>query len=76
MEGFISHFSAAKMWNIPCIETVIGNEITGSDTVDFTVTKHNARFRINGKKVHSTEFALPPGAVPGISYASVSFTAM
>jgi len=63
MESFVSHFSAAMMWNIPCIETVIGNEITGSDTVDFTVTKYNARFRINGKKVHSTEFALPPGAV-------------
>lgn len=63
MEGYISHFSAAKMWNIPCIESVIGNEITGIDAADVTVIKHNARFRINGRKVHSTEFVLPPGAV-------------
>jgi len=63
MEGYVSHFSAAMMWNIPYIETVIGNEITGSGAADITVAKYNTRFRINGKKVHSTEFILPPGAI-------------
>ena len=63
MEGYVSNFSAAMMWNIPCVETVIGNVITGIDAVDITVSKYNARFRNNGKKVHSTEFALPLGAV-------------
>lgn len=75
MEGYISNLSAAMMWNIPCIETVIGNEImraeaakaavtaVAADAADITVSKYNARFRNNGKKVHSSEFALPPGAV-------------
>lgn len=63
MEGYLSHFSAAMLWKIPYVETVIGKEITGIDAADITVTKHNARFRINGKKVRSTEFALPQGAV-------------
>ncbi len=63
MDGYISDFLAARMWNIPFVETVIGNEISGIDAADITVTKYNARSRNNGKKVHSTEFALPPGAV-------------
>ena len=93
MEEYVSDFSAAIMWNIPCIETVIGNEIMRADGAygtavvggaadtgaygaavngtsdagayggDITVSKYNARFRNNGKKVHSSEFALPSGAV-------------
>jgi len=51
------------IWNIPCIETVIGSEIAGNNAVDITVDRYNARFRINGKKVHSTELVLPPGSV-------------
>lgn len=34
-----------------------------ADGADITVPKHNGRFRYNGKKVHSSELALPPGAV-------------
>lgn len=63
MKAYISNFCAARIWNIPFIETVIGDEITGIDAADITVNKHNARFRINGQKVHSTEFDLPSGAV-------------
>lgn len=59
----MSRFPAAIIWNVPCIETVIGNDITRVDAADYTVTNHNARFRIDSKKVHSTEAALPPGAV-------------
>ncbi len=63
MDGYISNLSAAKMWNIPCIETVIGHEISGTEDADITVTDYNARFCVNGKKVHASEFALPPGAI-------------
>ena len=63
MKGYISNLSAAILWNVPCIETVIGHKISGIDYADITVTDYNARFRINGKKVHASENALPPGAV-------------
>jgi len=74
MKGYINSISAAKIWNIPCLETVIGSEITKpsstniavSDGTDVTVLKHNARFRINGKKVSSTELPLPHGAIKTI----------
>lgn len=51
------------MWDIPCIETVVGHEIPGIDISDITVTNPNARFRINGKKVHSSKYPYPPGAI-------------
>jgi hypothetical protein len=63
MEGYISGISAAIIWDIPCIETVIGRKISEIDETDITVTKYNARFRQNGKKVHASESLLPPGAV-------------
>ena len=50
MKGHISHLSAAIMWNIPYIETVIGNMISESENTDITVIGYNARFCINGKK--------------------------
>lgn len=63
MKVYLSHLSAAIMWDIPHLEAVIGNEITELDTADITVTKYDARFRNNSKKVYSTELALPLGAV-------------
>lgn len=63
MKGYLSHFSAAKAWNIPCIEAVIGNEINHNSMNDITVFNQNSRFIINGKKVHSCKTPLPAGAV-------------
>jgi hypothetical protein len=31
MNGYLSYMSAAILWDIPCIETVIGREITEGD---------------------------------------------
>ena len=72
MKGYISRFSAAKMWNIPCIEAVIGNEVTESEITDITVSDHNARFLINGKKVHSTEMRLPNKSIQTLNGIKVS----
>lgn len=73
MVKYVSHFSAAKMWNIPCVDTVFGAELEKRYSVDFTVSEQGARFSDCGKKVHSCELALPTGAVvsrDGIMVAS------
>jgi len=63
MKKYLSHFSAAEIWDIPYIEAVFGSKTEEKDPADITVSEHNARFRNNGKKVHSCELALPTGAV-------------
>ncbi|NJD02618.1 MAG: hypothetical protein FIA99_08500 [Ruminiclostridium sp.] len=63
MNEYLSHFPAAAIWNIPYIEAVLGFEITKTTLADQTVSEHKARFRINGRRVHSCELALPAGAV-------------
>ena len=73
MKEYFSHFSAASKWDIPYIEAVLGFKIAETDSVDITVSSKNARFRNNGKRVHSCELALPDGAVMtrnGITIAS------
>ncbi len=62
MEKYVSYYSAAKYWNIPCIETVIGKKATETNPADVTVFKHDARFRIKGKMVRSCEIVLPDSA--------------
>ena len=60
------------MLKIPCIEAVIGNEVTESEITDITVSDHNARFLINGKKVHSTEMRLPNKSIQTLNGIKVS----
>jgi hypothetical protein len=69
MKEYLSHFSAAEIWNIPYFKAILApkNEETDStdlaDTVDLTVSEHNERFRNNGKLIHSCGLDLPAGAV-------------
>jgi len=63
MEKYVSNFSAARLWNIPCIDTVLGTGSLQSEQIDFTVFDQGARFRSNGKRVHSCELPLPVGAI-------------
>ena len=63
MKEYLSHFSAAILWNIPYIDNIIGFKIADIDTANITVSEHDARFRKNGKLVHSCELALPTGAI-------------
>lgn len=62
MMKYLSHLSAAKMWDIPNIEAVLGNT-EQTDSVDVTVSKHKARYRTRNRIIHSCELALPVGAV-------------
>jgi hypothetical protein len=59
MKDYLSHFSAAKAWNIPHIEAILGNEIKENSMNNITVFDQNSRFYINGKKVHSCKTPLP-----------------
>ncbi len=63
MKEYLSHLSAAIMWDIPYLEAILGNKVIEIDAPDITVTEPNARLRSNGKKVHSCKLALPTGAV-------------
>ncbi|HWQ78881.1 MAG TPA: hypothetical protein VN381_08685 [Anaerovoracaceae bacterium] len=63
MKEYLSHFSAAEIWDIPYIKSLLGFRMAENDVVDITVSKHNERFRNNGKLVHSCALDLPDGAV-------------
>ncbi len=63
MIEYISHFSASKIWNVPCIEAVLGNTSTGTDTTHVTVSRHNMYSSNNRNEIHSCTLALPDGAV-------------
>jgi hypothetical protein len=63
MYGYYSYFTAAMMWDIPCIEAVIGIENAKAIDTDITVSSYDARFYTKGINVYSTELALPHGAV-------------
>lgn len=63
MNEYLSHFTAAAIWDIPHIEMILGSETVKSSSTDLTVSEHKARFRMNGRKVHSCELPLPAGAI-------------
>lgn len=63
MREYLSHFSAAIWWDIPYISKIFGFKTADTNSADITVSEHDARFRKNGKLVHSCELALPAGAI-------------
>ncbi len=63
MEKYVSHFSAAKMWNIPYIEAVLDWESDEARKEHITVAKNSARFYADGKIIHSCGLTLPARAV-------------
>lgn len=63
MKKYLSHFSAALLWNIPCLEAVVGREALNTRTSHITVTDRKARFRSRDVTVHSCIIDLPAGAV-------------
>ncbi len=69
---YFSHSSAAIMWNVPCIEAVLGYKADKADSPIITVTNYNMRFTINDKKVHACKLALPAGAIKMLNGKSVA----
>ncbi len=70
---YFSHYTAAIIWDIPCIEAVLGFKADKVDSPDITVSNYNQRYNANGKKVHACKLDLPAGAIKtlnGESFAS------
>jgi len=63
MKEYLSHFAAAKIWDIPYFEAILATEIEEIDVSGITVSEQEKRFRNNGKWVHSCALDLPAGAV-------------
>ncbi|NLB40986.1 MAG: hypothetical protein GX815_01750 [Clostridiales bacterium] len=63
MKEYLSYFSAAAMWNIPYIETVLDTKLAEADLIDITVTQRNARSQRKGYNIFLSELALPASAV-------------
>lgn len=63
MERYFSHFTAARMWDIPHIDEVLGFQLSEYDSEDITVNSNSERFRCKSKLVHSCGLNLPNGAV-------------
>ncbi len=63
IEQYLSHFTAAKMWEIPSIDEVLGFKISEYNSEDITVSDHNTRFSSGGKKVHACGLDLPANAI-------------
>ena len=64
MDGYYSHYSATEFWNIPYIESVLGevNE-TGARPVEITFPNRSVLCTKKGQVSHLCEIALPAGAV-------------
>ncbi|MFA5635787.1 MAG: hypothetical protein WC977_07760 [Anaerovoracaceae bacterium] len=63
MNEYISHLSAATLWDIPYVETVFSSQISEPETVDITVSHRSAMSRIRGSRIHLCQGSLPAGAV-------------
>jgi len=63
MKGYLGYSSAAMIWQIPYIESVLRNELGEKSQNDVTVFEQDLRVKINGKRAHSCELPLPAGAV-------------
>lgn len=72
MNKYLSHFSAAKYWRIPYLESIIGSTSTEAMVEEFTVSNNNDRFKKKGYKIHLCTMALPKGAVIPINGRYIS----
>ncbi len=63
MKKYLSHFSAAAVWNIPYSEVILGPEIAETNPVDFTVSEYSERTQKKGHIIHLCRVPLPTGSV-------------
>jgi hypothetical protein len=63
MNGYLSNYSAAKLWNIPYYEVVFGSENDEVNMIEYTVSKNSSRYIKKKCKISISELDLPTNAV-------------
>lgn len=63
MDRFTSHYTAAKYWGIPHIETILDPERLNSQTVDFTVATKAKNYTRKDCKIHLCTLDIPKKGV-------------
>jgi hypothetical protein len=63
MKYYISHYTAARRWNIPHIEHVIPMWIQNIECIHISYYRRNDRYYPNGCKVYASKGHLPSGAI-------------
>lgn len=63
MKYYISHYTAAKRWDIPYIEHVIPMWSQNEEVTHISYCHRNDRYCPKGWKVHASELSLPAGAI-------------
>ncbi|MDD4493200.1 MAG: hypothetical protein PHV32_02420 [Eubacteriales bacterium] len=67
MKKYLSHYTAAALWNIPYIDVVLGAEIAETEPIHFTVSDYSAISHKIGQVTHLCELDLPDGALLSIN---------
>lgn len=63
MKTFISHYTAANHWKIPCIHEALGCGTDGTGPTHITVTDRRDRYPLLNHKIHLCELDLPEDAL-------------
>lgn len=63
MNKYLSHISAAKYWNIPYLDKVIGDELFNSPITEYTVTNPKKKYRLKDYKLYVCTQWLPEGSI-------------
>ena len=63
MKEFVSHRTAARMWDIPYLGAILREENDEVASVDITYSTRGARLPRKGRNVHCSGLSLPSGAV-------------
>ncbi len=63
MRYYISHYTAARRWDIPHIEHVIPTWALDEKFIHISFYRRNDRYYPDGWKVHASKVGFPPGAI-------------
>ncbi len=60
MYKYLSHWSAAKHWELPYVEEVFRDEFAAINKPQFTVFNRKHLYPIRGRELHCCEVSVPP----------------
>lgn len=72
MKYYISHYTAAKHWNIPYLENIIPTWVQDEKLIHISYCQRNCRYYQDGWKVYASKMSLPSGAIITVSGENVA----